>query len=359
MFDCRVRTFSAIVSGPNVRGETGLRCRPSSSLVPGDHLVGDPTVETGDDLDATRPVLGRDRPLDTRQVAVSHGHEPAAAQRRLAANPVAEPQFALDQRKPHVVGVSVAQQLHGVEPDRVLTFDPQLQHEPVGEVDQVLVVHGAPAHDRRLPVEPTVHIGSRVVPGAGVFPLCRTSRAEISVSGRGQGLPQTLRGWVEMIVVKYEVRHRSSSTVAISRRPCSSSCSTSVGTSSWQPVALFGDVRIHHRADVNPKVASGEHSERVLVNGVRAAVQHSRRRGSCRGGSALARESSPVATTPNSKLHAPCQCRERRHVMRPAPIRVRGYRADLVAVAGWSRRGVGECGLRAGADPEIGGDACA
>ena len=64
--------------------------------------------------------------------------------------------------------------------------------------------------------------------------------------------------------------------------------------------ALFGDVRIHHPADVNPKVASGEHSQRVLVNGVRAAVQHSRRRGSCRGGSALARESSPVATTPNS-----------------------------------------------------------
>ena len=49
-----------------------------------------------------------------------------------------------------------------------------------------------------------------------------------------------------------------------------------------------------------------------------------------------------------------CGCREPGHLMRPARTRGRGRRAGLVGAAGWPRRNVAGCRLRAGADPVIG-----
>ena len=95
--------------GSERAGRDGIEVAPLQLAVPRDHLVGDAAVQPRDDLDASRPVLRRDHPLDTRLMAVGHGHEPAAAQRRLTAGPVTEPQLALHQREPDVVGVPIGQ----------------------------------------------------------------------------------------------------------------------------------------------------------------------------------------------------------------------------------------------------------
>ena len=55
--------------------------------------------------------------------------------------------------------MAVAEQLDFGQPDRVPALDPELEHEPVGEVDEVLVEHRHAAEDGRLPVVDPMGIG--------------------------------------------------------------------------------------------------------------------------------------------------------------------------------------------------------
>ena len=195
-----------------------------------DHLVGHPPVERGDHLHATRPILRGEDPLDAALVAVGHAHESTTPQGRLTAREVPETQLASHQRMPDVVVVPVGQELHVVEPDRVRALDAQFQHEPVGQVDQVLVVHRATTQDRGLAVEAAVGVGARVVDGPRVLPLGRPSGAEIAVAGRGQRLTQALGRGVEPVVGECDVLHG----IPSERHPARSTpervrnCSTSV-----------------------------------------------------------------------------------------------------------------------------------
>ncbi len=146
-----------------------------------DAAVGDAAVERGDDLDAARPVLRRQPPLDRGLVGVRHAHEAPAAQGRLAPAAVAEAQRPADHGDADVVLVAVLEQLDVADADRVLALDAQLQHEPVGKVDEVLVEDRPAAHDRRLAVVEPVGVRARVVDVVGVLPLrrsaaCRSSR---------------------------------------------------------------------------------------------------------------------------------------------------------------------------------------
>lgn len=45
--------------------------------------------------------------------------------------------------------MAIVQQLDVAEADRVIVLDLELEDEPVGEVDEILVEDGPPAHDRR------------------------------------------------------------------------------------------------------------------------------------------------------------------------------------------------------------------
>lgn len=44
--------------------------------------------------------------------------------------------------------MAIVQQLDVAEADRVIVHDLELEDEPVGEVDEILVEDGPPAHDR-------------------------------------------------------------------------------------------------------------------------------------------------------------------------------------------------------------------
>ncbi len=76
---------------------------------------------------------------------VSHADEAAAFERRLATPVVTEAQAALDRCLADVHLVPVAQQLDVLQVDRLVVADAELEHEPVGQVDQVLVAHRAAA----------------------------------------------------------------------------------------------------------------------------------------------------------------------------------------------------------------------
>ena len=213
--------------GPHLQSD-GLRAERSGGYrvevatlqfaIAGDHLVGHPAVEAGDHLDSTRPVLGCQRPLDAGLVAMGHAHEAAAAQHRLPAGAVTEAQHPLHHRQPDVVRVLVGDQFDVVEPDRFPALDAQLEHQPVRQVDKVLVQDRAAPEDGGLPVEPAVDVGAWIVDAAGVLPLGGAAGAEVAVACRRQRLPQALGAGVEVVIDECKVGHGSLSE---SERPWS------------------------------------------------------------------------------------------------------------------------------------------
>src|SRR6266566_1564537 len=140
---------------------------------------------------------------------VGHAHEPAAAERRLTAGAVAEAQLADHRRGTDLELVPVAEQLDVGEPDRILALDAQLEHQPVGQVDEILVEHGHAAEDRCLAVVAAVHVRARVVHAVGVLPPRRAARAQVAVARRGQRLAKPLLGRIEPLVDEREAVHRA------------------------------------------------------------------------------------------------------------------------------------------------------
>jgi hypothetical protein len=162
---------------------------PIQLLVTGDPLV---TRLSRAVITSTRagPVLGCDDPLDRRQVPVGHADETLADQCGLPCCLVPEADRPGHRRGPDVVLMPVVQDFHAVQAERIVVLDPQLEHQPVRQVDQVLVEHRATAQDGGLPVEATVGVGTRIVHCPPVLPLGGAAGADIAVPGRGQCLTQ-------------------------------------------------------------------------------------------------------------------------------------------------------------------------
>ncbi|MDF2978876.1 MAG: hypothetical protein K0S40_3604 [Actinomycetospora sp.] len=195
--DVEVRLPGADLEGDDLRperaGRDGIEVAALEVAVAGHHVVVDAAVDRRDDPDPARPVLRGERPLHRGLVAVGHGDETAAAQRRLAAPAVAEAELAPHRRGADVVGVAVVEHLDVVEADRVLAVDAQLEDQPVRQVDEVLVEDRAAAEDGRLAVVRAVGVGAGVVRRrVGVLPLRGAARAEVAVAGARQRLAQAL-----------------------------------------------------------------------------------------------------------------------------------------------------------------------
>src|SRR5260370_32646095 len=140
---------------------------------------------------------------------VGHAHEPTAAQRRLTAGRVAEAQLADHGRGADLELVPVVEQLDIGETDGILALDAELEHQPVGQVDEILVEHRHAAEDRRLAVVSAVHVRARVMQAVGVLPLRRAARAQVAVARRGQRLAKPLLGRIETLVDEREAVHRA------------------------------------------------------------------------------------------------------------------------------------------------------
>ena len=149
--------------------------------VAGDTAIAHPAVDRRDDLDVPRPVLRNQRPLDPRVVRIAHADEPAAVQCHLPAAEITETNLADDSRVPDVQFVSVTEQIHLGEPDRLPALEAQLEDQPVRHVNKILVEHGHAAQDRRLAVVTAVYVGTGIMHAVGVFPLHRAARAQVAV----------------------------------------------------------------------------------------------------------------------------------------------------------------------------------
>ena len=113
-------------------------------LVARDAAIAHPAVDCRHHLDAPRPVLRDERPLDPGVVSVRHADKPAALQCRLPAAAIAEAEVADDGRVPDVELVAVAEQLDVGEPDRVLALDAQLRTSQFGKLTRSSFSTGRP-----------------------------------------------------------------------------------------------------------------------------------------------------------------------------------------------------------------------
>ena len=202
---------------------------------------------------------------------VGHADEATTAQARLPPGPVPEAHRPGEERVANVVLVAVLEQLDVAQADRVIALDPQLEHEPVGQVDEILVEHGTPAHHRRLSVVAAVRVRPRVMGAARVLPLGRAARAEVAVAGRGQGLAQALLVGLEVVVGEDRLvgaleAHRASA----SRNRSTSSIESSTNAAD---VPRPPTLRIIGLADEDADALAGERPEGVLVGDVVAQVQ--------------------------------------------------------------------------------------
>ena len=185
-------------------GSLGIEVTALQLPVPGDAPVQDLPVQRGHHLNPARPVLRHELPGERRQVHPGHAHEPPALEARVAARSIPEAQLANHDRVARVVGMPIGEELDVAQPERLLALDTELEHEAVGQVDQVLVGNRTSAHDRRLPVIDAVGVGAGVVHLVDVLPLRRAPNAEVAVARRGQRLPQPLLARIEAAVCKHE-----------------------------------------------------------------------------------------------------------------------------------------------------------
>ena len=102
--------------------------------------VGDPAVEGREDRDTARPVARHDRGLERGHVLVAHVDEASLGDLGLPAGVVPERDEAREDAAAHVEVEAVALHLDLREVEPLAVLDAERQRQPVGHVDEVLVL---------------------------------------------------------------------------------------------------------------------------------------------------------------------------------------------------------------------------
>ena len=248
-------TVRAIVPSGAHPGRVGLEVSGREVAVASHPGVGHVPVEGGQDLELTIEPFGDKCRLQGAEVDAGHRDQASLGDSEATAVLIDEPgdaaqhalaQIELDPMLSHFGTVFV-------DPGPGLTSDddPEPQHQPVGDVDDALVLDGATLHDRAQPVVQAGHIGAGVVHVAGPRFRKGTSGGEVAVADGAQRLAQSLLVRVEAVVGQEPVVHDRS--VAWSRQPPSGCrCTDSSSRSSTTRSAPAAAQRIGPPAPIHP-----------------------------------------------------------------------------------------------------------
>ena len=176
-------------------------------VVPGDAGVADGAVQAGHHTERAGEVLRHQGGLQCRDVGVRHGHQPALGQPDPPRGGVLEQGVAGQDAAVQVQFHAVLQHRGGglVDPGAVVDAEPQ--GEPVGDVDQALVLHRAAADLGLQSVEHAADVGPGVVHAvrAGLRP--GPPGGEVAVPQGAQGLPESLLLGVHALVDQQPTVH--------------------------------------------------------------------------------------------------------------------------------------------------------
>ena len=149
-------------------------------------------VQAATNLQAALPVLGHHRGLQTGQMGVAHADKAAGGDLDHPALGV-PPAGAAHQHTPiHVQLLIVRQDLAALAAEPLATLGPKRQRQPVGRVDQTLVLHHPARHLSPQPVVHPSHIRARIMHAVRGGLRGRPPGGEIPVTQSAQRLPLAL-----------------------------------------------------------------------------------------------------------------------------------------------------------------------
>ena len=160
--------------------------------VAGNAAILDTAIDCGEHLQLARPAERRDRGLQGGDTRVVHRDQPTLRYRRAPALSVAEAEHSGQHATPDVQLQRVFGELDPVDVEPRPTVDTEGERQPVGEVDQVLVLDFPPRHVRGQPVVHAAGVGTRIVGSVGFDLRTSTPGGEHTVAQGAQCLAQTL-----------------------------------------------------------------------------------------------------------------------------------------------------------------------
>ncbi len=197
--------------------------------VAGDARVRHAAVEAAHQLEPARPVLGHDGELDRGEVRLAQVDEAPALEERAPPGAVAQAHAARQDPPPQVELLSVLEHLQVRRGEPVPARGPRAEAQPVGEVDEVLVLDRSARDLGDQPVVAPGHVGAGVAGSVGLGLLPRAARREEAVAQRAQRFAQALPGGVPALVDERPAAHGALASWA---RRVSRKTSTSPGSAS-------------------------------------------------------------------------------------------------------------------------------
>ncbi len=141
-------------------------------------------------VNPARPVLGHDRRLQPAQVLVLHMHEPALGQAGGTARRVPEPDRPGQHAAAQVDLLDVVQEVDIVHPKPGAALDAECHRQPVGQVDDALVLDCLAVNGVAQPVVASGRIRARIVDVAGPRLGGGAPGSEVAVAQGAQRLAQ-------------------------------------------------------------------------------------------------------------------------------------------------------------------------
>ena len=161
--------------------------------------VDDAPVDRRTHRDACRPVVGGQRQFQRAQVHVAHRDQAPLLERTAPPLAVLEAYAPQQHAAPQIELLAVRQELDGSRIEPVLLGDAKLEREPVGEIDEILVLDHAAGDVGAQPIVAAGEVGPRIVNAIRHRPGGGAARREIAIPQGAQGFADTLLRRVEAL----------------------------------------------------------------------------------------------------------------------------------------------------------------
>ena len=178
VFPCSVVDWSEVT-----RGE---------APVAGHAAILNTAIDRGQHLELARPSERRDRGLQGGDTRVVHRDQATLRYRRAPAHTVAKAEHSGQDATPDVQLQRVFGEVDLVDVEPGPTLDPEGERQPVGEIDQVLVLDFPPRHVRGQPVVHAPGVGTWIMGSVGFDLRASTAGGEHTVAQGAQCLAQAL-----------------------------------------------------------------------------------------------------------------------------------------------------------------------
>ncbi len=131
---------------------------------------------------------------------VGHADETALFHPRHSPGFVSYPQCSVQHRLAKVELLAVVEDLDALQVEPRVTTDPEVHCQPVGEVDDALVLDRTASEPRLAAVVQAGDVGAGIVDAVGNGLRRRTAGSEVAISQRAQCFPQPLASGIEPFV---------------------------------------------------------------------------------------------------------------------------------------------------------------